>query len=229
MTLNLRQTHLNVEFDKIVDSGYFVAGHNALYRDVAKRILDIAIVALVALPVLVVLLVLAALIASDGKSPIYLQQRVGKNGRSFLMWKLRSMVPDAESKLEAYLAGNVAARLEWDATQKLKRDPRITRIGRIIRKSSLDELPQLWNVLKGEMSIVGPRPMMVEQRRLYPGLAYFALRPGITGYWQISVRNESNFAERATFDMRYFRELSLATDLSVILSTFRVVLRGTGY
>ena len=95
------------------------------------------------------------------------------------------MVVDAERRLAEHLAGDPAARAEWDTTQKLKNDPRITPIGRLIRKSSLDELPQLWNVLRGDMSLVGPRPMMPDQTALYPGRAYYALRPGLTGFWQI--------------------------------------------
>ena len=229
MTLNMRQVYPTAEFERVVDSGHFSAKQSTVYRDVFKRVLDIAIVLLVAIPVMLVLAALSIVIAMDGKSPFYTQERVGKNGRIFRMWKLRSMVHNADQMLEQYLDSNVAARIEWDATQKLKRDPRITAIGQMIRKSSLDELPQLFNVLRGDMSIVGPRPMMVDQRSMYPGLAYFALRPGITGYWQISVRNESNFAERANFDTKYFRELTFVNDIDVMLRTFKVVLRGTGY
>jgi lipopolysaccharide/colanic/teichoic acid biosynthesis glycosyltransferase len=139
------------------------------------------------------------------------------------------MVPGADALLEYHLRKNPEARREWDETQKLKNDPRITRIGAFLRKSSLDELPQLWNVLRGEMSLVGPRPMMVDQRTLYPGTAYFDLRPGITGLWQISERNETSFAERAVFDNRYLASLSLSLDVSILLRTVSVVLRGTGY
>jgi len=128
-----------------------------------------------------------------------------------------------------HLAQDPEAKAEWDSTQKLKDDPRITRFGRFLRKSSFDELPQLLNVLLGDMSIVGPRPMLPEQEPLYSGTAYFELRPGITGLWQISDRNESTFAARAKFDTDYFEQLSLATDVRIIASTFRVVLRGTGY
>ncbi|WP_238363813.1 sugar transferase [Mesobacterium pallidum] len=229
MTLNMRQAYSSMEFERVVDSGFFSDAHNAAYRDILKRALDVVLVLLVALPVLTVVMALSLLIARDGTSPFYFQERVGKNGRTFRMWKLRSMVANADQLLEEYLTRNPAARLEWDLTQKLKHDPRITPIGRLIRKSSLDELPQLFNVLRGDMSLVGPRPMLPEQRRIYPGLAYYALRPGITGFWQTSVRNESNFAERAKFDTSYFRELSLGTDIKVILKTVRVVLRGTGY
>lgn len=139
------------------------------------------------------------------------------------------MIVNADAQLETYLASDPTARAEWDSTQKLKVDPRITRFGRILRKSSLDELPQLWNVLKGDMSLVGPRPMMPCQRDLYPGSAYYRLRPGITGPWQVSRRNESTFADRARFDTDYDRTLSLGTDIGLLISTVRVVVRATGY
>ncbi len=199
-----------------------------VYRHWFKRLLDIVVVLLALPTVLLVLLPLCLLIAMDGHSPFYRQARLGRNGKVFHMWKLRSMVPDAEAKLQAYLDACPKARREWDHSQKLRHDPRITAIGALIRKSSLDELPQLFNVLRGDMSLVGPRPMMVDQRALYPGSAYYAMRPGITGIWQTSARNESSFSERAIFDARYFRELSFATDLRLIGRTFRVVLRGTG-
>ena len=150
-------------------------------------------------------------------------------GRSFTLWKLRSMVPDADTRLREHLSADPAARAEWDRTQKLMDDPRITRMGRFIRKCSIDELPQLWNVLRGDMSLVGPRPMMPEQASLYPGISYFALRPGITGTWQVSARNASSFAERARFDSDYYRSVSLGTDLGILLATVRVVVRGTGH
>ena len=115
--------------------------------------------------------------------------------------------------------------------QKLRNDPRITRLGHILRKASIDELPQLWNVLRGEMSLIGPRPMMVDQQALYPnpGAAYYRLRPGITGLWQVSDRNESSFVERATFDGSYYNDLSLKADLSIFVRTISVVMRATGH
>ena len=228
MTLHLRQPLPAAQFETLMDEAFAAPDRASLYRDHVKRALDVAIVLLAVLPVLVVLLPLCLLIAADGSSPFYLQKRVGRNGGVFHMWKLRSMVQDADALLEAHLAANPAARAEWDQFQKLRHDPRITRIGRIIRKTSLDELPQLWNVLRGDMSLVGPRPMMVCQTRLYPGSAYYALRPGITGFWQTSVRNESSFAERAGFDTDYLRKLSFRTDLAVLLRTVRVVVNGTG-
>ena len=166
--------------------------------------------------------------ALDGSSPFYWSDRVGRGGKTFRMLKLRTMVPNADKLLEEYLSRNAEAMLEWNSTQKLKSDPRITAVGRLLRKTSLDELPQLWNVLIGDMSLVGPRPMMPSQRALYSGTAYYALRPGITGPWQVSVRNESEFAQRVDFDAKYDRTISFATDVKLLLATVRVVFRGTG-
>lgn len=201
---------------------------HGLYRSFAKRGFDILFVLIIAFPVTVIVALLALLIARDGHSPFYRQDRVGKSGKSFSMLKLRSMVPHADRKLEAYLAANPTARLEWNEKQKLKHDPRITPIGRLIRKTSLDELPQFFNVLCGHMSVVGPRPMMPEQVKLYPGTSYYAMRPGITGFWQISERNECSFAERAIHDSNYDRSLSFGTDVGVVLRTVLVITAGTG-
>ena len=201
----------------------------AFYRNGFKRIFD-TLAILMSLPVILPMILLLAVVAAhDSGPPFFRQLRVGRGGRLYTMWKLRTMVVDAETKLEAHLAADPSARSEWDSTQKLKADPRITRIGRFLRKSSLDELPQLWNVLRGDMSLVGPRPMLPEQAPLYPGKSYHALRPGITGLWQVSERNDSSFADRAQYDTRYDRTLSLATDLRLLVATIRVVVRGTGY
>lgn len=200
-----------------------------LYRSYAKRLLDVALVLLAAPVVLPLVLVLAGVIAVGGQAPFYSQLRVGRNGRHFRMWKLRTMIRDADAYLERYLAQNDAARAEWTATQKLKNDPRITRIGRILRKTSLDELPQLWNVLNGTMSLVGPRPMMVDQQQYYYGRSYYNLRPGITGLWQISDRNQCDFVERVAYDDIYDKTLSLKTDIRTLRRTVGVVLRATGY
>jgi lipopolysaccharide/colanic/teichoic acid biosynthesis glycosyltransferase len=204
-------------------------GWHAVYHNGAKRVLDVFLVLLtlpVSLPLILGMMVLAAL---DGRSPLYLQKRLGRSGRVFYMVKIRTMVSGADTLLEDYLCKNPTARHEWDDTQKLKCDPRITRMGCFLRKSSLDELPQLWNVLVGDMSLVGPRPMMVSQESLYPGKAYYELRPGITGPWQVSDRNESSFADRAGFDSQYLADISLTQDLSILMRTVSVVLRGTGY
>lgn len=210
-------------------AGFMASDGPGAYRRGPKRVFDLVAVA-VALPaVLPVILLLALLVALDGRRPFYCQTRLGRGGRVFRMWKLRSMVWDADRRLATHLEAYPAARAEWESTQKLKSDPRVTRFGRLLRKSSLDELPQIWNVVKGDMSLVGPRPMMPEQRALYPGTSYFDLRPGITGLWQVSERNETSFAERARFDNDYARQVSFVTDLRLLVATVRVVLRATGY
>jgi lipopolysaccharide/colanic/teichoic acid biosynthesis glycosyltransferase len=208
---------------------YRSSAFRGLYRNSLKRAFDILAVLIGAPIVLPVCILLALLIRRDGGSVFYTQKRIGLDGREFRIYKFRSMVPDAARRLAEHLASDPAARAEWDVSQKLKKDPRITTIGRIIRKASLDELPQLLNVLKGDMSLVGPRPMMPEQRALYPGSSYYALRPGLTGYWQVSARNDSSFADRAKFDNDYARDLSFGTDMKVLLKTVGVVARCTGY
>lgn len=199
-----------------------------VYFAVGKRLLDLVLVIAAAPFWVPIVAILAAFVARDGGKALYKQYRVGKGGRIFTMWKLRSMVANADQTLETYLDQNADARAEWDKTQKLRDDPRVTLFGRILRKTSLDELPQLWNVLKGDMSLVGPRPMMLEQRAIYPGLAYYRLRPGITGNWQITDRNKSTFVARAEFDREYASKLSLGGDLGILAKTVGVVLKGTG-
>lgn len=200
----------------------------SLYRNGGKRLLDIFLVVLGGILILPLMIVIALLVKRDGGSIFYSQKRVGLNGQEFTFWKFRSMVPDAEQRLADYLTENPDAEAEWKVTQKLKKDPRITPIGHFIRKTSLDELPQLWNVLTGDMSLVGPRPMMPSQRELYPGTEYYALRPGLTGYWQVSKRNAVSFAARASYDAKYYREMSLMADIKTLALTVGAVLRGSG-
>ena len=199
-----------------------------LYRSLVKRPLDLLAVLLASPVVLPLVLLLALVVMADGKNPFYAQKRIGRDGRIFRMWKLRSMVHDADQRLESYLAENPEARQEWDSTQKLRQDPRVTPVGRALRASSMDELPQLWNVLTGEMSLVGPRPMMPDQQPLYGGEGYYRLRPGITGFWQTAGRNRTTFAARAWYDDRYERSLSFGSDLAILLRTVSVVLGRTG-
>lgn len=205
------------------------AGIQSFYARFLKRPLDVLLVVVAAPFVLPAVLILALAIWYHGDKPFYTQLHIGRSGRSFRLWKLRTMVANADACLADYLAMNPAAKAEWDLTQKLKNDPRITSIGRFLRKTSMDELPQLWNVFRGDMSIVGPRPMMLDQAVLYPGADYYHLRPGVTGLWQISDRNDSSFAARATFDADYAKDLSLHEDAKIIAKTVGVVLRCTGY
>ena len=201
---------------------------SGVYRAALKRLVDIAFVVLTA-PFVVPFVALIALIVSfDGNSPFFRQERVGKDGRRFTLWKMRTMVPDAEALLTSYLDQNETARAEWTSKQKLTNDPRITRLGSALRRTSLDELPQLYNVLIGDMSLVGPRPMMPSQQSLYPGRAYYKLRPGITGPWQVSQRHESDFSDRARYDDFYNAAMSFTLDIRILVRTVFAVIRGTG-
>ena len=225
--MSIHFSDLSGDLSEVASTGRRSGG--GLYRRHLKRIAEVTLVLATSVVTLPFIGLLALLVSLDGGSPFFRQRRVGMNGIVFEIWKLRTMVPDAERRLQQHLAANPQARAEWDATQKLKDDPRVTRMGRFHRKTSLDELPQLLNVLRGEMSLVGPRPMMLSQRALYPGTAYYALRPGITGLWQISDRNDCEFSQRARFDAEYESRISLLLDVLVLLRTVRVVLRGTGY
>ncbi|WP_253913090.1 sugar transferase [Pseudoruegeria sp. HB172150] len=207
-----------------------VQNQESAYRRWGKRAIDLVLLMLI-LPIALPLLALSAIALSiEGQPILFRQKRLGRGGRAFTMLKFRTMVPDAERRLEEYLQSDPLLRQEWDATQKLKQDPRITPLGHFLRRSSLDELPQLWHVLTGEMSLVGPRPMLPQQIDLYGDpYAYVAMRPGITGLWQVSERNESDFTGRAVADREYERICTLTTDLSLIAMTAGVMLRGTGY
>ncbi|MBD9664194.1 lipopolysaccharide/colanic/teichoic acid biosynthesis glycosyltransferase [Variovorax beijingensis] len=175
-------------------------------------------------------LVWIGVLLTSGKPGIYKQPRYGRDGRVFSFYKFRTMVPDADAVLERYLRGNEAARRQWEMYQKLDRDPRITRFGAVLRKYSLDELPQFWNVLKGDMSVVGPRPCMFAQKELYGVYwsSYCAVRPGITGLWQVSGRNEISYRRRAAMDADYVATLSIRQDIAILLKTFLVVAGARG-
>ena len=194
-----------------------------------KRALDILLVVMSLPVVLPLILCLAVIIALTGNMPFYSQLRAGRGGVPFRMWKLRTMVQNADRHLEDYLQTNPDARAEWDNAQKLRNDPRITPFGKLLRKTSIDELPQLFNVLNGTMSLVGPRPMMVEQQGSYHGRAYYEMRPGITGLWQVAERNDCSFQDRVLFDNRYGRLISFRTDCAILFKTVGVVCRATGH
>lgn len=201
-----------------------------LYRHFGKRALDILFV-IITLPFSLTLIGLFALaLWIEGGNPFYTQHRLGERGKRFSILKLRTMVRDADQVLEAYLERDPEMRAEWDSMQKLRDDPRVTRVGQILRRTSLDELPQLFNVLKGDMSIVGPRPMMPEQLGMYGDPSrYYALKPGITGLWQVSTRNSARFTYRNEVDGAYERSMTLGMDLTILYKTIGVVLRPTGH
>lgn len=207
---------------------------SGFYARFGKRAFDIAFVLVTAPMGLSLVLVGVVLALLSGVRPFYLQPRIGKGGRVFKMIKIRSMVTDADQVLETYLAENPDAHAEWSEKQKLTNDPRIVRFGRILRRSSLDEMPQLWNVLIGDMSVIGPRPMMANQKALYDSsdarnsADYYCVRPGITGPWQISDRSKGSFAGRVEYDKSYCRGLSFREDMRILGKTVGAVLRFTG-
>lgn len=177
-----------------------------------------------------VLIVLVIIVAFDGGKPIFAQTRVGQFGRRFKCLKIRSMRHDAERQLAAILASDPAAAAEWATDAKLTVDPRVTRIGAFLRKSSLDELPQLINVVRGEMSLVGPRPVIAEELERYgTSLAsYMAMKPGLTGAWQVDGRNTIDYAGRVAIDVAYAANCTFRRDLQIVVRTGLTVLRLTG-
>ena len=197
----------------------------------AKRLMDIAFTLLGAIFVLPVLGVLALLVKLDSKGPIfYRQPRLGRDGSRFQAVKFRTMHGDGEKRLAEVLAQNPKLKAEYEQFHKLSKDPRVTRIGRVLRKYSFDELPQLWNVLMGEMSLVGPRPYLEREIPEMNHQERIILRatPGITGMWQVSERNATTFEERVKMDVHYVRNWSPWLDLYLLARTFSVVLGGTG-
>jgi Undecaprenyl-phosphate galactose phosphotransferase WbaP len=200
-------------------------------RRLSKRITDLVLLVL-STPVLIPLSALVALaVRLEKRGPVFFsQERVGYNGKSFRMWKFRSMVSDAEEVLGAYLDSNDSARAEWEANQKLRDDPRVTPLGHFLRRSSLDEIPQLWNVWRGEMSLVGPRPIVRDETVRYGDRFHFYVqtRPGLTGLWQVSGRSDTTYGQRVELDTRYVREWSLIRDLGIVMKTFQVLLRRGG-
>ncbi|WP_245759614.1 sugar transferase [Poseidonocella sedimentorum] len=195
-----------------------------------KRGLDIVLALALVLPVALIVAVLWGLVRLDGGPGFYGHRRVGEGGRAFKCWKLRSMQVDADRALERHLQANPAAAREWAASQKLTHDPRVTPLGRILRATSLDELPQLWNVLRGEMSFVGPRPVTGHELMRYGALdwAYLSGKPGITGAWQVSGRNDLSYETRVHLDAAYRSQETLLTDLKIIAKTALEVLKRSG-
>jgi lipopolysaccharide/colanic/teichoic acid biosynthesis glycosyltransferase len=193
--------------------------------------MDIAISSVGLILLLPVFAVVALLIALDSHGSIfYYQPRLGKGGNKFRLIKFRTMHVDADNVLKNYLEKDPALKLEWDQYQKLKKDPRITRVGDWLRRFSIDELPQLWNVLIGEMSLVGPRPIMLGQAESYGSRLehYQRVRPGISGMWQINGRNLTTFARRAELDYQYVLTWSFWLDIYILARTVWVVARREG-
>lgn len=225
-----RLTAMSLVSEKIV----LLETHNNLrsvLNRALKRIFDLTCSALGLLVVLPLLLLIAAVVyIDDPGAVIFAHRRVGRGGRMFPCYKFRSMVKDAETRLAQYLAQTPEARAEWERDFKLKDDPRITRIGHFLRRTSLDELPQIFNVLRGEMSLVGPRPIVEKEIARYDDLIedYYLVRPGITGLWQVSGRSDTTYEERVQMDSWYVRNWSIWLDFVYLLKTVQVVFKKEG-
>jgi undecaprenyl-phosphate galactose phosphotransferase len=195
-----------------------------------KRLFDLVVASLILVAIGPLFLVLCACVATSGRPIFFAHTRIGRHGRPFRCLKFRTMAPDAERRLAEILERDPRAAAEWQRTRKLKNDPRVTRIGRFLRRTSLDELPQLINVIKGEMSLVGPRPVTAEEVEAYGEHrdCYLQSRPGITGLWQVSGRNQLDFRRRVHLDAFYVQNWSLFRDIVILLMTIRVVFSGRG-
>jgi Undecaprenyl-phosphate galactose phosphotransferase WbaP len=196
-----------------------------------KRWLDLGLIFL-SLPFwLPFIILLAILIKLDSAGPVfYTQKRIGYAGKEMKMWKFRSMTSEAAEELGNLLNQDLPAKMEWEQNFKLKKDPRVTRFGDILRRTSLDELPQLWNILRGEMSIIGPRPIVQDEIPLYGNEfeIYKQVLPGLTGLWQISGRNDLSYQERVNLDVYYVQNWSVWLDIRILIHTIPTVLEGKG-
>lgn len=199
--------------------------------DQIKRCMDMAIASMVLTLASPILLLIAICVSLDGASPFYGHTRVGLQGRKFQCWKFRSMSVRGDQLLKHHLETNPQAAEEWAHRRKLKHDPRVTWVGKFLRITSLDELPQLWNVIQGDMAIVGPRPVtQAELAQYYHFYAdcYTSVRPGITGLWQVSGRSTTSYDQRVMLDVKYAHAHDWKMDVTILWKTPRAVLLGTG-
>lgn len=196
-----------------------------------KRVLDIFVavtLGVVAIPLM--LLIAALILITSGRPVLYRHPRVGRNRTPIRVWKFRTMVVNADAAMAEYLALNPGYAAEWRNNHKIRNDPRVTWFGRLLRRTSLDELPQIWNVLRGDMSMVGPRPIATEEVAKYGSafVLYSHVNPGLTGLWQVSGRSDLSYRRRADLDSQYIRDWSLAADLNLLARTVRAVVVGKG-
>jgi Undecaprenyl-phosphate galactose phosphotransferase WbaP len=198
---------------------------------IAKRVTDLLVVGLCLPVVALTVLLFGLMVRLESPGPVfYGHDRIGRNQARFRIWKLRTMQVNGDRLLQEVLARDGVLREEWLRDRKLRKDPRVTRVGRFLRKTSLDELPQLWNVLRGEMSLVGPRPIVEDEVAAYgPNFSlYCRVTPGLTGLWQVSGRNEVSSGDRVRLDSYYVRNWSPWLDLHIMARTAKVVLTGQG-
>ena len=198
----------------------------------AKRVFDVTIALIILILILPIFPLVALAVILDGGPVFYKHRRIGWRGKMFGCLKFRTMRQDADAILESALRRDGALRAEWAATRKLRNDPRVTRVGRVLRMTSLDELPQLLNVLKGDMSLVGPRPVIREELDKYYGpaasSAYMSVRPGVTGLWQVTRRSRPDYGERVMLDCAYIANMSLAKDVGLLFRTVGCLIRCDG-
>jgi lipopolysaccharide/colanic/teichoic acid biosynthesis glycosyltransferase len=206
-------------------------GRYGVPQNPLTRVFDVALILLAAPYILFFFLLISILIMVDSNGgPLYRQTRIGKGGRRFQALKFRTMVMDADQILQRYLDESPELKAEWAATHKLKRDPRVTRVGAMLRKLSLDEMPQFWNILIGDMSLIGPRPIVDAEIERYGKCfeLYIQARPGLTGLWQVSGRSDTSYQRRVELDEYYLLNRSLKLDLIILLKTVYVVLGRKG-
>jgi Undecaprenyl-phosphate galactose phosphotransferase WbaP len=200
------------------------------YR-VVKRAVDVAVVLFLCILLSPVLVVIAAAVWATSPGPVlFSHRRIRRHGEFFTMWKFRTMCTNSGEVLERYLMAHPDARAEWRATHKLRCDPRVTRVGRFLRRTSLDELPQLWNVLNGSMSLVGPRPIVAAEVEKYGEFFcdYCTVKPGVTGLWQVSGRSELTYPQRVELDRQYAQNWSLGADAKILMRTCSCVVNRDG-
>jgi exopolysaccharide production protein ExoY len=211
-------------------SGALRRGKHARKTDIWKRTLDLVVAVTVLALFLPLLTLLILAICMDGGQPFFGHRRIGRFGREFRCWKLRTMATDAEQRIAELLSRDEAARQEWARDHKLRKDPRVTPLGRFLRASSLDELPQMVNVIRGEMSLVGPRPIVAAEIPRYGARFrhYTQVLPGVTGLWQISGRNNTTYRRRIAIDTFYSKRRTLSMDLWILAHTLPAVLKSKG-
>ena len=218
----------NLPYDLYISKGKL--NNKVIYR-ISKRTVDILISSIGLVILLPIFLIVAILIKLDSKGPVFfLQKRIGINGKMFKLYKFRTMKLNADKELRRILQNDEEARKEYEKNKKLNKDPRITKVGNLIRKLSIDELPQLINILKGEMSLIGPRPYLYREKKdmgnYYEKI--ITVKPGLTGLWQVSGRNNITFKARLELDERYINNISITNDIKIFFKTFIILLKKEG-
>ena len=238
--MNIKEEVTSYSSENILDNNALIPLQRNLDRNKAilrietilKRFIDIigSLVGIICLVPLTIIIWIANLIMKDNGPVFYTQDRIGKNGKIFKMYKYRSMVVGADEKLKEYLEKNEEARKEYAEYKKLKNDPRITKIGAFLRKTSLDEFPQFINILKGEMSLVGPRPYLPREKEEINGFFNYIMscKPGLTGFWQVNGRSDVTFTDRLDMDMKYYYNHNLKMDIKILKDTFVNVVKKEG-